>query len=735
MTIRVLGCSASIVAIAWCGAAAAQTAGATPPANGAAPGVTTSLSEVVVTAERRSTNLQKTAIAATVFNQKDLVKNGITTIDQLQFVSPSLTVNNFGQGNDVDIRGIGKGEHNTQTGTGVVTYRDSVATFPGYFQEEPYYDVASVQVLRGPQGTFSGQNSTGGAVIVNTQDPVIGGGNHGYVFAHYGNYNDTGVQGALNLPISDTFAARIAINTDYRDSFYHISGLTGDPSLKWGSARISLLWTPTPALRISLKTDYNYLQNGGYFGDAIINPLTGKPNPTTNLFNFANNYETYATDQFVRSALRIDYTLPDGIILRSVTGYQQGVTAWKGDIDGTNLPAPNYIIAERGNETLWSQELNLISPSTGPVTWVLGAYYNSNNYLFPPNFQIGVPPGGFDEDLIGTNLTHTYAGFGQVSFNLPAGFQVQAGLRYTFWDTTNRTLYFVPEFAPLLNQPQNERYQGNNLTGKVALNWNLNAKNFLYAFVATGAKPGGLNVSLYAFPQVPIPPPFRQEYVTDYEIGWKSTLFDNHLRTQIGGYYDNFRHFQVIIPLANNPLLSTEGNVADSTKLYGFEATAQAVFGDFSLNTGVAISHSSLGTFYAQDPRLPVSGVCDPNTGPASATCIDLKGRSQTYAPNFTFNVQAQYDFKMGNGDTLTPAITFSHISGQYGSLFNDAAVGDYLTPRNILGASLAWTHGGFTATAYGYNLTNQQYISALLPPIRIAGAPRQFGVSVLKAF
>src|SRR6202044_2677136 len=134
------------------------------------------LSEVVVTAERRSTNLQTTAIAATVLTQKDLTKSGVFKVDQLQFVSPSLTVNNFGQGNDIDIRGIGKGEHNTQTGTGVVTYRDGVASFPGYFQDEPYYDIASVEVLRGPQGTFSGQNATGGAVIVNTKDPLINGG-------------------------------------------------------------------------------------------------------------------------------------------------------------------------------------------------------------------------------------------------------------------------------------------------------------------------------------------------------------------------------------------------------------------------------------------------------------------------------------------------------------------------------------------------------------------------------
>src|SRR6202012_1680046 len=126
----------------------------------------TTVQELVVTAERRSTNLQKTAIAATVLTGKDILKNPVFTVDQLQFLAPSLTVNNFGQGDDFDIRGIGKGEHNSQTSTGGITYRDGVATFPGYIQEEPYYDIANIQVLRGPQGTFSGQNATGGAVIV-----------------------------------------------------------------------------------------------------------------------------------------------------------------------------------------------------------------------------------------------------------------------------------------------------------------------------------------------------------------------------------------------------------------------------------------------------------------------------------------------------------------------------------------------------------------------------------------
>ena len=733
MKIHGLWLSASVMALAWGGAAAAQTS--TPAQGDNTSTSSATLKEVVVTAERRTENLQQTAIAATVLTQKDLTKNGVFAVDQLQFVTPSLAVDNFGQGNDIDIRGIGKGEHNTQTGTGVVTYRDGVASFPGYFQEEPYYDVASVEVLRGPQGTFNGQNSTGGAVIVNTQNPIIGGGNSGYLLGHYGNYNDTGLQGAVNIPVSDTFAARIAFNADYRDTFYHIAGLTGDPNLRWGSARLSLLWTPSPNFKAVLKVDYNYLSNGGYFGDAIINPLTGLVNPTTSLFNFSNNYQTSAIDQFVRTVLRMDYSLPGGVTFRSVSGFQQGHSGWNGDIDGTNLPAPNYIINEALNERTFSQEVNLISPDKGPLTWVLGGYYQHDRDNFP-YFDIGVPPGVFDENLTGTNNTHTLAAFGQVSFNLPDGFQLQGGLRYSRWSTTNNNvLFYVPEFAPFFNQLQNETFTGGNLTGKVTLNWKVDNDNFLYAFVATGAKPGGLNTSLYAFPQVAIPAPFHQEYVTDYEIGWKSRMLDGHLRTQIGGYYNTFDHFQVIIPLPNNPLLSTEQNDPSGTKLYGFEASVQAVLGSLSLNGSVGIEHSELGAMFAQDPRHALGGTCNLQTGPATATCLSLAGHPQTYAPNFTFNVSAQYDIRLTNGDSVTPSVTFAHVSSQWGSLFDNVAAGDHLAPRDILGASLAWTHGSITATAYGYNLTNQQYVSALLSPIRIAGAPRQFGVSILKVF
>ena len=154
--------------------------------------------EIIVTAERRRTDLQKTPIAATVMTGDKVVNSGVTVVDQLQFISPAAVVNNFGQGIDFNIRGIGKAEHNTQTTTGVITYRDGVATFPGYYTAEPYYDIARVEILRGPQGTFVGQNATGGAVFVASNDPIINGEYTGYFQGSVADHNGFGAQGAIN---------------------------------------------------------------------------------------------------------------------------------------------------------------------------------------------------------------------------------------------------------------------------------------------------------------------------------------------------------------------------------------------------------------------------------------------------------------------------------------------------------------------------------------------------------
>ena len=124
--------SASVVALTAAGVAQAQAAPTTDPTPAAT--ISAAPDEIVVTAERRSTNLQRSGVAATVLTGEDLIKKGVNGVQQLQFATPSLTVNTSGQSNSFNIRGIGKSEIGSAVGVGVVTYRDGVATFPAYLQ-------------------------------------------------------------------------------------------------------------------------------------------------------------------------------------------------------------------------------------------------------------------------------------------------------------------------------------------------------------------------------------------------------------------------------------------------------------------------------------------------------------------------------------------------------------------------------------------------------------------------
>lgn len=698
--------NASLLAMHASGMAAAQTS--TTP-------TTQTLEEVIVTAERRATRLDRTPIAATVLSGDQLANNGVTAVDQLQFVTPATTVNNFGQGTNFNIRGIGKAETNSQTTTGVITYRDGVPSNPGWFTAEPYYDIRSIEVLRGPQGTFVGANATGGAVFITTNDPVVGGPLQGYLQGQVGNYDSFGAQGAVNIPISDTLAARVALYGDTRDSFFSITGpYRGDDGVRIGSGRFSLLWQPSENLTVSWKTDMNYLDLSAYPGS----PATA----VTDLFNVTSNARLTALDRFGRTSLRVDYEFANGLMLRSVSSYSDGNTAVRSDPDGTSIG--NQTFSDSVDDAIWSQELNLISAEDGLFSWILGAYYQDEDLHFPTGkFVIGNPAPTFV--LQGHNYRENSAVFGQASFNLPAGLQLQLGARYSQSSTVN-------DGSTSLIGAYYQREEFSNLSGKVTLNWTVNDDHFLYAFAATGFRPGGLNVPVVAGAYLD---PFDEEEVRSYELGWKAGFFDGHLRTQVDAFYTEYDNFQVTVRYPLIPVFNIELNNPNTTTMHGFEAQAQAVFGGLSLDAGLALLSSDLGRFFATDRRIFGTAPCDPQNGPASPTCIDLTGHEQTYAPELTYNISAQYDFELGNGDRLTPRIGFGHVSQQWATLFANPALGDRLEARDVWNAQLAWQHGSLTTTLYGTNLADQHYVAALNTGLRMAGFPRQYGLRLMKTF
>ena len=721
---RKLWISTSAAVLMWCGAAHAQQAAPAPDFSGEQA---TTLGDVVVTAERRTTNLQTTAVAASVLSGEELQNKGVSNIETLQFSVPSVTVQNSGQGNSFNIRGIGKTENNSSVGVGVITYRDGVAVFPAYFQNEPFFDIASLEVLRGPQGTFAGQNATGGAVFITEQNPDFGG-LGGYVTAQYGNYNDVRVQGAINLPLTDTLAARIAVNSENRDSFYDVIGTPsrGEPGvLDSKSVRGSLLWTPNDQLRILLKSDYSIIDMGGYPASPITSTLP--------LHTIATNGPYAAKDETARTVLNVSYEFANGITLRSISGAQYGTTLIRSDLDGAaTLPFTFYDEVE---QRLLSQEFTLVSPDAGRLKWVLGAYYQDDLITFPPGqfvtrqYVSAAVPILYDTLLEGRNPKTTAAGFGQISYDLTDALELQVGGRYTHSTVENDARLAAPLLGLALTQ--NDRSEEDAVTGKVALNWTIDANNFAYAFVAQGHKAGGLNGPNLAFVA---PKPFDGEDVTDIELGWKSTMFDGHLRTQIGAYYNVYQNFQINIGDPTVPSITSILNVTDDTIIYGLEASAQGRFGPLAFDAGLSVSSSELGRFFAADPRRARTGVCDQNNGPASGNCVNLEGNAQTYAPELTVSFGIQYDFPIGDG-VLTPRIDYSHIGETWASVFANEALGDKLEDRDIVNAQLTYETGDWKLQAYSTNLGDLEYVASVKAGLRYAGAPRQYGLRLTKNF
>lgn len=735
---------ASALAVAWNGLAQAQTTQTADTDTASDEQI------IVVTAERRSENLMKTPVAASVISGGELTARGVGTVDSLQFITPSLVLNNFGQGADFNVRGIGKAEHNTQTETGVITYRDGVPSFPGYFQEEPYFDVANIQVLRGPQGTIVGQNATGGAVFVNTNDPVIGGGVHGYIQGQVGNYSDFGGEGAINLPVSDTFAIRVAVHGERRQGFYHITGPGGAPytgnngDLRVLAGRISLLWKPVDRFSVLFKTDLDYLDMGAYPADPFRNRFkyfpvgSTTPNPTyTDLFHITANSPQKARDKFFRSILRLDYEFASGVKVRSVSGLAHGNSIYLADLDGTSANISTF--GDTFIEHQFSQEFNLISPDNQRFTWLLGAFGLWDKDIFPAPYKlfIGLPGFGIPNfyDLQGTVPKRSLAAFGQVGYDITPELKLELGGRYTASRATNHVL--IRQFGFFVT-PDEQTTKSDNFSYKVSLGWQASPDHYLYGFVATGFRPGGLNTPDLTTPTPP--PPFGPEKVRSFEVGWKGNFLDGHIRTTVDGFYNQYEGFQAILGRPLNPRLTTELNIPGTTKIYGGEAEADLNFGDLSLGLGVNLLHSEIGRFFAVDPRnlppaVPPPPLCDPTTGPATAYCKDLTGQRQTYAPNVTFNASAEYQFHLGENDTLTPRVNYGHIGGQWATLFEDETRGDKLEDRNILNAQLAFNHGSWTVTAYATNLTNQHYVGALNSGLDFAGPPRQYGVRLHKVF
>jgi len=385
------------------------------------------LEEIIVTAERRASTETTTAISMNVLSADDLAETQTKNIADLQNSTPNVTINNPGGFNSINIRGIGNSAIQPSISVGVAVFQDGMLNAETITLSNQFLDLGTVEVLRGPQGTFVGGASTGGAIRMNSVKPEIGGSVKGFVEGQVGTRSDVKITGAVNLPISDTFAARLAFNQEKRDSYFYSRGtLVGrDPanpfqepgSVNDQGGRLSLLWAPTDKLEFVWRSEFNRSDIQGSPGQP--NPRTftlgaaagalagtqahsrywdydgptiaaiGDVNTTlagvqlqTNNGSVDPNHDPSILSinlldaQFEstvdRHSLEWTYEFNGGTTFRSLTGFNHNDVKYIEDADGSFASAGVNRNDVGPDNNYYSQEFNLIS-ANGPLNWVVGS--------------------------------------------------------------------------------------------------------------------------------------------------------------------------------------------------------------------------------------------------------------------------------------------------------------------------------------------------------------------------
>ncbi|MGI9134035.1 MAG: TonB-dependent receptor, partial [Rhodoferax sp.] len=387
MNVRRVCCSALGVACVCQGLAFGADA---PPADSAA----LALDPVVITVERRPQTLQQVATSITAFDGAQLRDRGVRTIDDLPSLAPGLSVSDASGEKIISIRGIGKQQESSEYPSGVVVATDGVALLGGYLSKAPYFDLADIAVLRGPQGAFGGQDAIGGMIQITTNSPELGD-NSADVEFKAGNYGRLALTGAVNLPVGDTLALRLAFVSDRRKSYYTLFGQPSgdsDPGrLDARSLRLGLLWKPDARVEALWKVESGQVQTGGTPASHVPTDASGNANsygaqPLDDLFRVGNTIYNQGDDRYTRMSLSLRFALPTDLTLRTITGFLDGHTDQTNDLAGTGLTGPFDLHGPLGIHADLKglyQEVTLLSPEKAPLRWLGGVYGEQAETHFP----------------------------------------------------------------------------------------------------------------------------------------------------------------------------------------------------------------------------------------------------------------------------------------------------------------------------------------------------------------
>ncbi|HXR53323.1 MAG TPA: TonB-dependent receptor [Steroidobacteraceae bacterium] len=675
------------------------------------------LDEVVVTAERREQNLQDVPISATVLTGEDMTRQGITDLNDIQTVAPSIAINVVNRSTFVNIRGVGIAQSAPTSSPGVAYYIDGQLIPHEQFIGQSFYDIGSIEVLRGPQGTLTGQNSTGGAIYVRTPAPQFGS-YSGSIEQTVGNYDWMRTVGAVNLGFSDSLAVRVAAVHDKRDSFTTNLGPSGSQpgDVANDSQRLQLGWR-APGGRTDLNLFYEHFD-----WETDNNAVKNRADlVTSDPFSIEEDARSFMTQQGQRASAELRFGLTDGMDLRFQTSWQDGQTEDQTDGDRTATAKPQPPTANVGRVAYastrfntWIYELNLLSRGEGPVQWVLGAFYLDESVpvtLLRDNRHT--------TDFVASNSTiitradnTSKSVFGQINAFVTDRVELIGGLRYSDDKQYYNRIALPGAPPPPGTDTVGEPAASDEVTGKAGLNFHMSDDLLLYGTVSKGYKAGGVNLTLNT-------PDFKPETNLVYEVGWKATMLDNHLRVNGDVFYSDYKDIQLsslynALPLTQN---------AASGEALGAELEMTGRFGRFGVNLGIGW----LDAEFAESASIV-------NTSTNTQQVVP-KGASLVFSPEWTLSAGIDYRIPLGRG-TLTPRLQWGYIDDQLATPFPTTAT--TVPSRSLVDARLTWeSDGRWAVEAFVTNVSDKTYIASQIQNSTSAtggivyGAPQQYGARV----
>ncbi|WP_442678803.1 TonB-dependent receptor [Sphingomonas sp. ASY06-1R] len=632
----------------------------------------TSLGEIVVTAQRRAQNLQDVPVAVTAFTADQMEARGVSTVTDIARVSPSLTVteNTNATGSSINLRGIGTFSFSIGIEPSVAIVVDDVALLQQAQAFSGLSDIARLEVLRGPQGTLFGKNAAAGVINIVTQGPTS------TLTGAIGATATTDEQYRVEAMISGPLAKDVGfrLNAFYDDRQGYIRNLNTGNKLNGErnyGVRGRLDLDPFDRLNVALTGSYSNTRSDGQV--RTFRSL----NPGANIFgapvqasvdgtdlgdsNYRIRLDTEPKNVSKQAMFTSRATLDlDTANLISITAYQDWRFHFLEDFDQlgtptlsnpavpTSAPVPNGSIATASfHARNFTQELRLVSSGKRKLDYLVALFYAKGNtdrdYSRRPNTAAS-----WRADA----TTQTMAAFTQLTYNITDRTHIDAGLRFNRERITGSFLNTTPGAVPVANNATclaecSGRSSDNEVTYKFAVRQDLSDAVMIYGSYATGYKGQGFDIST-GFTPARAANPVRPETSKAYEVGIKSRFFDNRVQLNLTGFWTDFKDFQAQaqITLPDGSIVPQLSNVG-ALRSRGVEAELSAkVTRLLRVDASAAYTDAKIRDFSnapCYTGQTAAQGCVRVGTGAFQ----DLSGATLANAPKFKYNIAATQDVEL----------------------------------------------------------------------------------------